>query len=117
MEFDVTPEWASNAILQCARVVIEEEVKLGEVLTFENGNGQWQEKGTSKYFNCGCNQFGHTPTFADVGWLSAEHMEGLEKWFISRYAPYNPSVLKKEQKWNFVFVFSGRAFNFHMLAR
>jgi hypothetical protein len=115
MEFDVTPEWASNAILECAKAVLEGEVILGEVLIFEHGNGEWKEVSTSKYFNCGCNQFGYTPTFGDVGRLSSGHMRGLEGWFIARYPTYSPKVLKVLQKRNFVFTYSGRAFNFHMV--
>jgi hypothetical protein len=111
--FEVTPEWASAAIMECAQAVITAVKPSDQKWTFEHGNGNWDGH---NYFNCGCNQFAHTaPPNGAVGTLSLFHLKGLEQWFISDkiFSEYKPNVLKGA-KWNFTFVCDGRAFNFHM---
>jgi hypothetical protein len=110
--FEVTPEWASAAILECAQAVGAGVKPSDEILTFEHGNGTWRKN----YFDSGCNQFAYTAApDRTVGRLSLEHMKGLEQWFISskEFSEYQPTVLKGE-KWNFTLVVDGYALNFHM---
>jgi hypothetical protein len=114
VKFEVPVEWASAAITECAKAVLEYQPAPGRQDTFEHGGGLWEKRGTSNYFNSGCNQKANTPTGAgDVGTLSLEHMQGLEEWFRTAYKDHKPNVLKGD-KWNFTLTHGTSALNFHM---
>jgi|HubBroStandDraft_4_1064222.scaffolds.fasta_scaffold1669034_1 hypothetical protein len=117
MSFEVTPGDASNAIIECARIVLEHAPQIGHQEVLEHGSGIWATVGTSSYFNCGCNKYEHTPPgTGDYGTLTLEHLQGLENWFTGRYPGYTPNVLKANanRKWNFTLVHGTSALNFHM---
>lgn len=119
MEFDVTPEWASTAIVECANAVLKGAVTT-ERLIFEHGSGRWLQK-QKAYFNCGCNPFSNTPAGpGDVGRLSRPHMQGLEQWFRSEYLKSElygevyPNVIKDGNEWNFAFATRECILSFHL---
>jgi hypothetical protein len=118
IKFEVTPEWASLAIIECANAVIKYAPEPGARLVFAQGNGYWSKRGTSNYFDSGSNRVENTPTGpGDVGTLGAEHMQKLEQWFTDKYQNYQPTVLSAGQKRNFTLVSGTSALNFHLEIR
>lgn len=115
MKFEVPVEWASAAIVECARAVLEYKPEPGRRDTFKHGSGLWEKRGTSDYFNSGCNPTENTPAGpGDLGALSLEHIQGLEEWFTKTYKNHNPNVLKDGKKWNYTLTRNTSALNFHM---
>jgi hypothetical protein len=113
MGFSVPPEWASAAISECAREVIDHRPQPGVARIFKHGSGVWT---INNYFNCGCNQVeGTPPGVGNIGTLSRVHLDGLKESFLEKYAEYKPNVLPPAAgKWNFTLVKGVLALNFHM---
>jgi hypothetical protein len=122
-DFRTTYEIALAAIVELVNVYRQGRggtPYLQRLLT-NNGNGVWEQRGTSDYSNCGINDRVNTlPPIGDNGSLSRADGDRLAVWFNDQYGRVGAvSVLPAvgHVGWNFTLVISGtgRAFNFHLV--